>query len=121
METVIVTRHKALIALLRERGLAGEDARVIEHASAKDVRGKHVVGVLPLHLAAMAARVTEIPLAVPQELRGQELDLDTLRRLAGPAVTYRVFREDQPLMVEGCAVCAEGDDVAHSHPLVPAW
>lgn len=89
-ETVVVTRHPALVDLLRERGIIGEEARVIEHASPEDVRGKHVIGVLPLALAALAESVTEIPLKLTPEMRGKELDLDTLRGIAGDAVTYKV-------------------------------
>lgn len=68
------------------------DVEVLTHATAEDVRGKHVFGVLPLHLAAEAALVTEIPLDLRPEERGVELDLERLREVAGPAVTYRVER-----------------------------
>ena len=90
IETIVVTRHAALVELLRERGIIGEGARVIEHASPEDVRGKHVIGVLPLALAALAASVTEIPLRLTPEMRGKELDLPTLREIAGEPVTYKV-------------------------------
>jgi len=88
--TIVVTRHPALVELLRERGLIGDDVRVISHATPQDVQGKHVIGVLPLSLAALAASVTEIPLTLSPELRGKELDLETLRQVAGEAVTYQV-------------------------------
>ena len=90
--TVVVTRHAALVDLLRERGIIGAGARVLEHATPEDVRERHVIGVLPLNLAALATSVTEIPLALAPELRGKELDLDTLRAIAGDAVTYEVRR-----------------------------
>lgn len=90
MTNLVVTRHPALVDLLRERGLIGEDVRVLTHASEGDVAGCHVYGVLPLSLAAVAERVTEIPLDLTPELRGVELDLTTLRRIAGEACTYVV-------------------------------
>ncbi|MEM4701611.1 MAG: CRISPR-associated protein Csx16 [Candidatus Bathyarchaeia archaeon] len=90
METVVVTRHTALVQLLRERGIIGDGAKVIAHATPDDVRGKHVVGVLPLSLAALAATVTEIPLALTPEDRGKELGIERLREIAGSAVTYKV-------------------------------
>lgn len=94
MDTVIVTRHPALVDLLVERGLITEAdrARVIEHATAADVRGRRVIGVLPLHLACEAARVVEVPLAVRPDQRGRELSLDELREIAGPAVEYSICR-----------------------------
>lgn len=98
-EFVIVTRHPDLVQLIRERGLAPEGAAVVEHASPEDVAGKHVIGVLPLRLAALAASVTEIPLALTPDLRGRELDIETLRRIAGEPTTYvvqSVWREVAP-------------------------
>ena len=90
METVIVTRHPALVQLLAELGLAPEGTPVVSQVAPADVAGKHVIGVLPMHLAALAAQVTEVPLALTPELRGKELDLETLKKVAGAPVTYKV-------------------------------
>ena len=44
-ETIVVTRHPALIDYLREIGVVtGDDVRVIESATPDDVRGRRVVG-----------------------------------------------------------------------------
>ena len=91
-EAVIVTRHPALVHLLLERGLIYGTEPIIEHASADEVRGRHVIGVLPLSLAVEAESVTEIPLSLTPEDRGKELDLERLRQIAGPPRTY-VVRE----------------------------
>jgi putative CRISPR-associated protein (TIGR02620 family) len=88
--TVVVTRHEGLVAYLRREGLIPPDARVIAHASPEDVRGQHVIGVLPLHLAALAASVTEVPLALRPEDRGRDLDADEVAARAGRPVTYKV-------------------------------
>lgn len=92
MNKVVVTRHPALVALLIERGLVEEGVPVISHATPDQIAGKDVIGVLPLNLAALANSVTEVPLALTPELRGKELDLDTLRGIAGEAVTYKVTK-----------------------------
>lgn len=63
-ETIVVTRHPALLELIRERGIVDGDVRVIDHASEEDVRGRDVVGVLPLRLASLANSVTT-PLPAP--------------------------------------------------------
>jgi len=89
-QTVIVTRHGALVEYLREIGLAPEGVEVLAHGDVADVADKHVVGVLPLHLAAVAASVTVVPLDLPAELRGVELTLDQVREFAGDVVTYKV-------------------------------
>src|SRR5690606_40833545 len=101
---LIVTRHAALVDYLRELGV-DDSTPVKSHVSADDVRGRHVCGVLPMHLAAEAASVTEIPLALTPEDRGQELSIDRIREIAGDPRTYfvrgttttdgRVFTRDE--------------------------
>jgi len=91
IDTVVITRHPALVALLVERGLIEAGVSVLADATPQDVVGRHVIGVLPLWLAALAASTTEIPLTglLPEE-RGKEIGLDRLREIAGPAVRYTV-------------------------------
>lgn len=68
---VIVSRHPATVAFLTR---LYPEAVVTEQATADDVRGKHVAGNLPLHLAALAASITaaEFP-ALSRDERGKEL------------------------------------------------
>ena len=89
---VVVTRHPALVEYLTELGVVPAGTEVVTHATAEQVRGRHVFGVLPLHLAAEAASVTEVTLWVPAELRGVELTLEQVRQFAGPLVEYNVSR-----------------------------
>lgn len=89
---VVVTRHPALVEYLTELGVVPAGTEVVTHATAEQVRGRHVFGVLPLHLAADAASVTEVTLRVPAELRGVELTLEQVRQFAGPLVEYKVSR-----------------------------
>ena len=91
-ETVIVTRHKSLVEYLTQKGILPlhSKARVITHASEKDVKGKHVIGVLPLRLASLAASITEVPLDLPADLRGRELTLQDIIRYAGAPITYSI-------------------------------
>jgi hypothetical protein len=85
---IIVTRHPALVQVLAEDyGYVGP---VLAHATAADVRGKCVVGVLPLHLAAVAESVTEVTLNLPPELRGKELTVEEVRKHLKGLTTYRV-------------------------------
>lgn len=89
---VVVTRHPALVEYLTEQGVVPAGTEVVAHATVEQVRGRHVFGVLPLHLAAEAASVTEVTLRVPAELRGVELTLEQVRQFAGPLVEYKVSR-----------------------------
>lgn len=93
-DLIIVTRHSALVTYLHEIG-APIDAPVIAHATVADVRGRHVIGVLPLHLAAEAESVTEVPLNLPPEARGRELTLEEVRQYAAAPQRYCVCRVEQ--------------------------
>lgn len=48
-------------------------ATVSTHAKAKDVMGYRVIGVLPYHLAALAAEYWHLDIDTPPEARGKEL------------------------------------------------
>lgn len=89
---IIVTRHPALVQYMTEEGICPAGTPVVAHATPEVVRGNHVYGVLPLHLAAEAALVTEVPLALTPEDRGVELSIERMREIAGEPVTYRVER-----------------------------
>lgn len=90
--TVIVTRHPALVEWLQRSGRVATSVQVVTHATADDVRDKFVFGVLPLHLAAEAKSVTEVMLDIPAERRGQELTLDDMNRFVRGVQTYRVTK-----------------------------
>ena len=87
---IIVTRHPALVTYIKANGLAPENTPVIRHVTVDDVRDKNVIGVLPMHLAALANTITEIPLRIPENLRGKELSYTDMQEVAGDAVTYVV-------------------------------
>jgi len=88
--TTVITRHPAMVEYLILTGIADASSEVLAHATPENVRGKNVCGVLPHSLSCLTASFTEVPLAVPAELRGVELSLEQIRQYAGPAVTYRV-------------------------------
>lgn len=87
---LVVTRHPGLVEYLMEIGLADEATDVVKHATPSLLKGKHVCGVLPHSLSSLCASFTEVPLTVPQSLRGEELTLQQVRELAGKPVTYKV-------------------------------
>lgn len=92
MIDLIVTRHPGLVEYLREIGLASENVQVVSHASAENVAGRRVCGVLPHSLSCLCESFTEVPLSLPPELRGAELTLEQVRQYAGAPVTYKVRR-----------------------------
>jgi len=88
---LIITRHTSLVQYLREIGLIGADATVLEHVSDPGVLdGQDVIGVLPLSLAARCRTITEVPLALTPADRGRELTIERIREIARPPQTWVV-------------------------------
>lgn len=97
VDTVVVTRHSGTIEYLAQMGIIpcdeyGPRCQIIEHATADDIRGKHVIGMLPYHMAAEALDITVVDLDVPAELRGVELTLEQVERYATGISTFRIER-----------------------------
>lgn len=86
--TLIVTRHAGAVEWLRRRGIEGE---VLEHASAEQVAGRRVVGVLPLALAAAAGEVwaIDLPDLAPAD-RGRDLTPEEMDAAGARLVGYRI-------------------------------
>ena len=92
-DKVIVVRHPAMATLYVEQGLCPSDTPILQFANIEDVRGKDLFGVVPLHLAAHANSVTEIPIVAGRNTRNIIHDVNQLRQYARPPVRYRVTSE----------------------------
>ena len=90
MEQIVVTRHQALHDYLINRGLVRPGTKRIVHATEDDVRGRHVIGHLPYHLAVLADRVTVVSVLVPHAERGAALSMDQVERYVGNIRAYQV-------------------------------
>lgn len=87
---LIVTRHKGLVEYLEKKGIS---APVISHVENPDsLNGKIVAGVLPLNIAARCAEVIEVELEIPSNLRGKELDYETMLPLVRGISSYKVIK-----------------------------
>jgi hypothetical protein len=93
---LVVTRHPNLLKVLRERGVIDDSTPVIDRAVRADDKDRHVLGILPNHLASAAASITEIPMRLsPEDRRSmarEELPLERMRVVASDPVTYLVRR-----------------------------
>lgn len=88
MEKIVVTRHRGLVAYLLEKKLITKHTKVIPHAEPSDLKGKHVIGILPYRLAVYAAKYTEIYLRLPKEKRNVELTIEDFKWYAKEHQTY---------------------------------
>jgi hypothetical protein len=91
MKRVIVTRHPALVAVLRDEFPQLKDAEVLGHVNdPAQIAGAIVFGVVPLHLACAAHAVVEIPLNLAPADRGRELTVEEVRERMGAPRAYTV-------------------------------
>jgi putative CRISPR-associated protein (TIGR02620 family) len=103
VKTIIVTRHPGLVEVLKkDHFIEGE---VIPHATPEQIKGNIVVGVLPLHLAALASVVGVIDLNIPAELRGTELSAQQIREFSMGLTWYRVTQTDPTPVEWGVSLC----------------
>ena len=91
---VVVTRHKGLVSWLwRKLDFDIQDVKVIEHATANDVQGAVVYGVLPLDLAAEAAEVWTVAMpGLRPDQRGQDLTPEEMDEAGAHLVGFKVIR-----------------------------
>ena len=87
-QKIIVTRQPAFAEYVKEVGLAPEGVEVTDHATVDSVKGKHVIGLVPVYLAAHAHKLTMIPIITPPELRGAKLTIEQIREYAREPVNY---------------------------------
>ena len=93
MSVYFVSRHPGALQWAAQEGIA-VDARISHLDTGIIQAGDIVIGSLPVNLAAevcaRGARYLHLSLAVPPELRGQELSADDLRRLGASLREFRV-------------------------------
>jgi CRISPR-associated protein Csx16 len=88
---LIVSRHSGAVEWLKLHGVTGE---VVAHVdNPQRVAGRVVYGILPLHLAALAAKVVVIDLpGLQADQRGKDLTPEEMDAAGAVMSTYRVRR-----------------------------
>ena len=90
-DVIVVSRHPAFLEFLKEIGLVDENTPIISHADPSEISGKTVItSGIPLHLAALAKRVITVDLALPPELRGEELTVEDMKKYLKGITEYEV-------------------------------
>ena len=94
MKKIIITRHEAFVPFLKTLGVItpNEEFEVIDHITSNDViANKNVItSGLPLHLCAMAHKVTIVTLNIPFEKRGKELSIKNMESFFKGVKTFEV-------------------------------
>ena len=88
-EKVFVSRHKALYQYFLENGLIDAHTKVLQKVVISAIRDKHVLGVMPIHLAHYCKSYTMIPLSLK---RGVDLSIDDLKEIVTMPRTFCIRR-----------------------------
>ncbi len=103
MKTIIITRHKPLIEWLNAAGISGpvyeqvvgdREPAAPNEIHLRDLQGTHVIGVLPLWIAASGpALVSEVamprlPLEARKRLQGGDFTIEEMDQWGAELVTY---------------------------------
>ncbi len=92
---IIISRHAGAVAWLAQRGITGPV--ISGNAAPDDVRGRIVIGNLPLHLAAQAARVGSIDMpGLAAADRGRDLTPEEMDAAGAVINWYQVRAVDAP-------------------------
>lgn len=87
---IIVSRHQGLVEWLASHGITGQ---VITHVTdINDIKNKHVIGVLPLHLASQCSTITTIDMNLPPDKRGVDLSPTEMDHYNATMNTYQVTK-----------------------------
>ena len=75
MEKIIVSGNETVKEMLASLGLVDTDTPIVFPLTREDAVGKHVFGAIPLHLSALAEKVTtwNLPPMKGAKLSGEEL------------------------------------------------
>lgn len=96
MANYFISRHPGAVVWARKQGI---EAEPVAHLDCGQIRpGDIVMGTLPVHLAAevcrRGARYLHLQVNIPAELRGRELDAETLEQLGACLTVFEVRRVD---------------------------
>lgn len=97
MKIVVVTRYPAIVQHLYRQGVIDDSVTVLPIVKREDIEGCHVIGVLPVHLAAHAESVTIQHIFPPRVFDWSKLTLEDVEMYSRAPVTYQVRRVDTPL------------------------
>jgi uncharacterized protein YaiI (UPF0178 family) len=102
---VIVSRHAAAVEFIRDTLPEFAYAKIIEQATPEDVRSTVVAGNLPLHLAALAARVVAVEFEGSPP-RGSEYTRTDMEAAGARLVSYRVRTDSDKDLARNHAIDA---------------
>jgi two-component sensor histidine kinase len=90
MEKIIITKHNAVKHYIISKQMATKETPCFSVAEIKDIEGKHVIGFIPLYLAAKAGMYTEIKINLKREDIKRELTLNEIEHRVKNVNTFKI-------------------------------
>ncbi len=97
MKQIIVTKHEAIAKYIRASGLAPAETPCYSSVSPAFVKGCHVLGIVPLSIAACAELFTEVKVTLPPSAYDKELTFDQVCAVIKEVRTYKIQLEKDHL------------------------
>lgn len=92
---LLITRHPAFTEYLKDLGFSW--GKEVAHASPGELSGKTVLtSGMPLHLGAKCKHIITVPLDIPADLRGQELNIEQVREYATEPKWFKILGGNFP-------------------------
>ncbi len=89
---IVITRHSDTIRLLKEKGIITDDDTILDHVDdVEQIRGKVVLGTLPIDLASYCKRILFIKWNIPLEARGREWTYEETKEYYNGITEYKVI------------------------------
>ena len=92
-DILILTQHIGAIEWLRRIGITAE---IVTQPTAEKVRGKHVIGDLPIHMAIECFTVTSIAFDKTPNKREEEISANDMEKFGARLETFLVRRVATP-------------------------
>ena len=80
IETLIISRHAGAMGWIQKHHPEFAECELITHASPEILKGKRVIGILPIQLAVLATEFWNLSLNVPANMRGKELTIEDMEK-----------------------------------------
>ena len=90
---IVITRHKDTIRLLKEKGIITEEDTILDHVdNIEQIKGRIVLGTLPIDLAEYCERILFIKWDIPLEARGRDWTYEETKKFFNGISEYKVIR-----------------------------
>lgn len=91
---IVICRHEYTLSLLKEKGIIKDGDIILDHIdNIEQIKGKDVLGTLPIDLAEKCKSILFIKWDIPLEARGREWTKEETYKYYNGISKYKVILE----------------------------